>query len=77
MDATEEKTRDDILNEEIEQEHAEAEERKAKAEKESITGDKATDDFLNGKTDELPEGAAEISEEEANKLQKEAAISGT
>ena len=36
------------------------------------TGDEAVDDFLNGKTDELPEGTEEISNEEALRLQKEA-----
>lgn len=55
--------------EEIEQEHAEAEARKAE------TGDKAVDDFLNGETDELPEGTKEISTEEAVALENAAAVS--
>lgn len=66
------KTHDDVINEEIEQEHSEAEERKSEAEnisEESNTGDKAVDDFLNGKTDELPEGASEITEDEAKALE--------
>lgn len=63
------KTHDDIINEEIEQEHAEAEARKAE------TGDKAVDDFLNGKTDELPEGTEEISTEEAVALENATAAS--
>jgi len=65
----EDKTHDDIINEEIEQEHAEAEARKAE------TGDKAVDDFLNGETDELPEGTKEISTEEAVALENAAAVS--
>ncbi len=69
VEETEMKTHDDVINEEIEQEHAEAEARKAKVAEESNTGDKAVDDFLNGKTDVLPEGTTEISEEEAEKLQ--------
>lgn len=64
------KTHDDVINEEIEQEHAEAESRKAEVAEESNTGDEAVDDFLSGKTDELPEGATEISEEEAKELQE-------
>lgn len=67
---TEVKTHDDIINEEIEQEHAEAEARKAEAAEESNTGDKTVDDFLNGNTDELPEGTTEISENEAKTLQE-------
>ncbi len=67
---TEVKTHDDIINEEIEQEHAEAEARKAEVAEESNTGDEAVDDFLNGKTDDLPEGATEISEKEATELQE-------
>ena len=39
---------------------------------ESNTGDKDVDDFLNGKTDVVPDGTTEITEEEALKLQKEA-----
>ena len=35
------------------------------------TGVPAVDDFLNGKTEELPEGAEEIDEAEALRLQKE------
>ena len=35
---------------------------------EPITGDKDIDDFLNGKTDKLPEGTQIISDEEAQKL---------
>lgn len=35
---------------------------------EAETGDKADDDFLNGKTDELPEGTQEISQEQAASL---------
>ena len=34
------------------------------------TGDKEVDSFLNGETDELPEGTEIITEEEANKLEK-------
>lgn len=74
---TEVKTHDDVINEEIEQEHAEAEARKAKVEEESNTGDKAVDDFLNGETDELPEGTSEISEKEAEELQKETETSAS
>ena len=36
------------------------------------TGDEAVDNFLNGETDELPEGTQEISEEEALKLKETA-----
>ena len=36
--------------------------------KEANTGDKDVDDFLNGKTDKLPEGTQIISNEEAQKL---------
>ena len=36
------------------------------------TGNKEVDDFLNGKTEKLPEGTEEIPEEEAQKLQAEA-----
>lgn len=39
---------------------------------ESNTGDKDVDDFLNGKTDVLPEGTTEITEEEALKLKEQA-----
>ena len=77
MQETEAKTHDEVINEEIVQEHAEAEERKAETVEESNTGDKAVDDFLNGETDELPEGATEISNEEAEKLQKETATSAS
>ena len=59
-------THDDIINEEIEQEHAEAELR-------ANTDNEAVDSFLNGETDELPEGAEEISEEEAVALENQAA----
>lgn len=34
------------------------------------TGDEKVDSFLNGETDELPEGTEIITEEEANKLEK-------
>ena len=37
----------------------------------SNTGNEEIDAFLNGETDEVPEGTVEISEEEALKLQKE------
>lgn len=43
-----------------------------KDENEANTGDKEVDDFLNGKTENVPEGTTEITEEEALKLQKEA-----
>lgn len=36
------------------------------------TGDKAIDEFLNGETDEVPEGTEEITVEEAEKLQENA-----
>ena len=39
---------------------------------EAVTGNEEVDNFLNGKTDELPEGTELIDEEEALKLQKEA-----
>ena len=39
---------------------------------ESNTGDEAVDNFLNGKTDEVPEGTEEITEEEALKLKAQA-----
>lgn len=38
----------------------------------SNTGDEEVDDFLNGKTDVVPEGTQEITEEEALKLKEEA-----
>ena len=59
-------THDDIINEEIEQEHAEAELR-------ANTSDEAVDSFLNGKNDELSEGAEEISKKEAAALENQAA----
>ncbi len=62
-------THDDVLNEEIEQEHKELEER-ALISDDADTGDKAVDDFLNGKTEELPEGTEEISETEAQNLEE-------
>ncbi len=37
--------------------------------KTSNTGDENVDAFLNGETDELPEGTEEITEEEANELE--------
>lgn len=39
---------------------------------EANTGDKDVDDFLNGKTDVVPDGTTEITEEEALKLKEEA-----
>ena len=39
---------------------------------EANTGDEEVDNFLNGKTDELPEGTVEIIEEEALKLKAQA-----
>ena len=39
---------------------------------EANTGDEAVDNFLNGKTDEVPEGTEEITEEEALKLKAQA-----
>lgn len=39
---------------------------------ESNTGDEDVDNFLNGKTETLPEGTTEITEEEALKLKEEA-----
>ena len=39
---------------------------------EANTGDEAVDDFLNGKTDVVPEGTEEITEEEALKLKAQA-----
>lgn len=39
-------------------------------ENKSNTGDDAVDNFLNGETDELPEGTEIISEEEAKKLEE-------
>ena len=41
-------------------------------ETESNTGDEAVDNFLNGKTDNVPEGTEEITEEEALKLKAQA-----
>ena len=39
---------------------------------EANTGDEEVDDFLNGKTDIVPEGTVEITEEEALKLKAQA-----
>lgn len=36
----------------------------------SDTGNKEVDNFLNGKTDKLPEGTVEITKDEANKLEE-------
>ena len=52
------------------QEVAELEKAKAEAEETANTGDKEVDAFLNGETDKMPEGAEEITEEEAKELEK-------
>lgn len=56
------------------QTNAEAEEKLETANAEEIanTGDEAVDAFLNGETDEVPEGAEEITEEEAKDLEAQA-----
>ena len=56
------------------QANAEAEEKLETANAEEIanTGDEAVDAFLNGETDEVPEGAEEITEEEAKDLEAQA-----
>ena len=67
---------DTIIKEasEVEEEAAEVEEEIVEDETTEIvnTGDEAVDNFLNGETDELPEGTQEISEEEALKLKETA-----
>jgi len=71
-----EQTHDDVINAEIEQEHAESEEKNVDSEgatpEDANTGDKAVDDFLNGETEKLPEGTEEISEDEAKELEESA-----
>lgn len=56
------------------QANAEAEEKLETANAEEIanTGDEAVDAFLNGETDEVPEGTEEITEEEAKALEEKA-----
>lgn len=56
------------------QANAEAEEKLETANAEEIanTGDEAVDAFLNGETDKMPEGAEEITEEEAKALEEKA-----
>lgn len=56
------------------QANAEAEEKLETANAEEIanTGDKEVDAFLNGETDKMPEGAEEITEEEAKALEEKA-----
>ena len=54
------------------QEVAELEKQNAEAEEKANTGDKEVDEFLNGETDKLPEGAEEITEEEAKALEEKA-----
>lgn len=56
------------------QANAEAEEKLETANAEEIanTGDEAVDAFLNGETDEVPEGTEEITEEEAKDLEAQA-----
>ena len=54
------------------QEVAELEKQNAEAEEKANTGDKEVDEFLNGETDKLPEGAEEITEEEAKDLEAQA-----
>ena len=54
------------------QEVAELEKQNAEAEETANTGDKEVDAFLNGETDKMPEGAEEITEEEAKALEEKA-----
>ena len=56
------------------QANAEAEEKLETANAEEIanTGDEAVDAFLNGETDDVPEGTEEITEEEAKDLEAQA-----
>ena len=56
------------------QANAEAEEKLETVNAEEIanTGDEAVDAFLNGETDEVPEGTEEITEEEAKDLEAQA-----
>lgn len=56
------------------QANAEAEEKIETANAEDIanTGDEAVDAFLNGETDEVPEGTEKITEEEAKELEAQA-----
>ena len=54
------------------QEGAELEKANAEAEEKANTGDEAVDAFLNGETDEVPEGAEEITKEEAEALEEKA-----
>ena len=54
------------------QEVEELEKQNAEAEEKANTGDEAVDAFLNGETDEVPEGAEEITEEEAKDLEAQA-----
>lgn len=56
------------------QANAETEEKLETANAEEIanTGDEAVDAFLNGETDEVPEGTEEITEEEAKDLEAQA-----
>lgn len=54
------------------QEVEELEKQNAEAEEKANTGDEAVDAFLNGETDEVPEGAEEITKEEAEALEEKA-----
>lgn len=54
------------------QEVEELEKQNAEAEEKANTGDEAVDAFLNGETDEVPEGTEEITEEEAKSLEEKA-----
>lgn len=58
------------------QANAEAEEKieTVNAEEIANTGDEAVDAFLNGETDDVPEGTEEITEEEAKDLEAQANV---
>ena len=58
------------------QANAEAEEKLETVNAEEIanTGDEAVDAFLNGETDDVPEGTEEITEEEAKDLEAQANV---
>ena len=65
---------DDIVEQIIEEDKKEVEQdlEIADTPEEANTGDEAVDNFLNGKTDDVPDGTEEITEEEALKLKAQA-----
>ena len=63
---------DTTLNEGKEEDEGEEGTDEANEGEEANTGDKDVDDFLNGKTDVVPDGTTEITEEEALKLKEQA-----